>query len=310
MPAAPAAVPFAGPARRLASALEPVAAQVYFSPECHAAYAELGFGPSPGEANGVALPDGPAYFTSRGSVMGQVHGAVVAAAFAVFNPAVVVPAVAHGWTLTDATTIAAARDRGAVAQLCRILGSEPDGLHRGIQLLLRAVEPLEPAGKPLFAGLSSLAMPDPPLGVAWRLTDLLREYRGDAHVAAWTGAGFDAPEIGLLTELYWGLPPRSYVRTRAWSTAELDEAQRRLASRGLIEEGGVALTERGRAEREAVEERTDAMCRPITDALGDDVDELLAILSPWGAQVRAGGGYLPSGPHDLAARVSRSERSG
>ncbi len=74
---------------------------------------------------------------------------VVAAAFAVFNPAVVVPAVAHGWTLTDATTIAAARDEGAIAQLCRILGDEPAGLHRAVQLLLRAVEQLHPAGKPL-----------------------------------------------------------------------------------------------------------------------------------------------------------------
>ncbi len=301
------AVPLVGPARRLAAALEPVAAQVYFSPECHAAYAELGFGPSPGQANGVALPDGPAYFTSRGSVMGQVHPSVVAAAFAVFNPAVVLPAVAYGWTLTDATTIAAARDEGAIAQLCRILGNEPAGLHRAVQLLLRAVEPLHPAGKPLFSGLTSLAMPELPLGVAWRLTDLLREYRGDAHVAAWTGGGFDAPEIGLLTELYWGLPPRSYLRTRAWSTVDLDEAQERLLTRGLITEDGASLTEEGRTGREAVEEMTDLMCRPITDALGDDLEELLAILSPWGAQVRAAGGYLPSGPHDLAARVSRPD---
>jgi len=73
-------------------ALEPVAGQVYFSPECHAAYAVLGFSPSPGTlGGGVQLPDGPAYFTSRGSVMGQVPGQVVAAAFAVFNPDAVVP---------------------------------------------------------------------------------------------------------------------------------------------------------------------------------------------------------------------------
>jgi hypothetical protein len=49
-------------ARALASALEPVAGQVYFSPECHEGYAALGFGPSPGKAAAVALPDGPAYF--------------------------------------------------------------------------------------------------------------------------------------------------------------------------------------------------------------------------------------------------------
>ena len=92
-------------ARGLAAALEPFAGQVYFSPECHANYAALGFSPSMGDAAGVALPDGPAYFTSRGSVMGQVPGEVVACAFGVFNPAAVVPALDHGWSLTDAATI-------------------------------------------------------------------------------------------------------------------------------------------------------------------------------------------------------------
>ena len=164
--------------------------------------------------------------------MGQVHGTVVAAAFGVFNPAAVVPAVTYGWTLTDATTICTARTDGALAQLHRILGDEPDGLHRVVQLLLTAVEPLRPDGKPLFAGISALPMPGPPLGVAWRLGDMLREYRGDAHVAAWTGAGFDPPEIGLLTELYWGLPARSYVRTRAWTADDLDAAEERLRSAG------------------------------------------------------------------------------
>ncbi len=292
-------------ARRLAAAIEPFVGQVYFSPECHAAYAALGFNPSPGDANGVALPDGAAYFTSRGSVMGQVHGTVVAAAFGVFNPAAVVPAVAYGWTLTDATTICTARTDGALAQLRRILGDEPDGLHRVVQLLLTAVEPLRPYGKPLFAGVSALSMPEPPLGVAWRLGDMLREYRGDAHIAAWTGAGFDPPEIGLLTELYWRLPARSYVRTRAWTSDDLDAAEERLRSRGLLRADGVAMTEAGWTAREAVEVQTDEMCRPLIDALGDDADELIALLAPWGAEIRAQGGYLRSGPHDLAERVAR-----
>src|SRR6185312_6425554 len=92
--------------RRLAAALEPVAAQVYFAPECHRAYEKLGFAASPGALdNGVQLPDGPAYFTSRGSVMGQVPGELVAAAFAVFNPETVVRGVSRGWGLTDAATI-------------------------------------------------------------------------------------------------------------------------------------------------------------------------------------------------------------
>ena len=128
------------PARALAAALEPFAGQVYFSPECHAEYVALGFQPSPAEARGVALPDGPAYFTSRGSLMGQVPGELVAAAFAVFNPAVVVPAVNAGWRLTDAATICAARDRGAIAQLERILGAQPVGAARA-RVLMGQVRP-------------------------------------------------------------------------------------------------------------------------------------------------------------------------
>jgi hypothetical protein len=285
-------------ARALAGALEPVAGQVYFSPECHERYQALGFGPSMGEVGGVAMPDGPAYFCSRGSVMGQVPGEVIAAAFGVFNPAVVVPAVAHGWGLTDAATICAARTEGATAQLRRILGDAPDGLERATELLARATDGLRPEGKPLFAGLLSLGLPGDPIGDVWRMADQLREYRGDAHVATWTAAGVDATEIGLLTELYWGLPMRSYIRTRAWSTEDLDAAEERLAARSWAADG--ALTDAGRAAREAIEVATDACCRPFVDALGDGLDELVGILRTWGRAVMDAGGYPGAGPHDLA----------
>jgi hypothetical protein len=285
-------------ARALAGAVEPFAGQVYFSPECHEAYAGLGFSPSPGRFGDVAAPDGAAYFCSRGSVMGQVPGEVVAAAFAVFNPAVVVPLVAHGWTLTDAATICDARTAGATGQLARVLGARPDEVARAGDLLARAVEPLRPEGKPLYAGLLARGLPGEPLADAWRLADMLREYRGDAHTAAWTAAGFDATEIGLVTELYWGLPLRTYVRTRSWSDDELDAAETRLAARGLVTDG--SFTPEGRARREAVEQATDRQCRPAIEALGDDVDDLLGILLPWGASIREAHGYPASGPHDLA----------
>ena len=286
-------------ARALAGALEPVAGQVYFSPECHAGYQALGFGGSPGLVDGVALPDGPAYFCSRGSVMGQVCGEVVASAFGVFNPAAVVPAVQFGWSLTDAATICDARTAGATAQLARILGESPEGLEEAGSLLQAAGERLRPEGRPLYAGLLALGLPGDAIGDAWRLADRLREYRGDAHTAAWTSAGFDATEIGLLTELYWGLPPRTYVRTRAWSDADLDAAEARLRERGLMADG--AFTEAGRKGREDVEWATDRPCRPIVEALGDRLDTLVGILLRWGVAIRAAGGYLRSGPHDLAA---------
>ncbi|WP_199177924.1 helix-turn-helix domain-containing protein [Mycobacterium hubeiense] len=75
----------------------------------------------------------------------------------------------------------------------------------------------------------------------------MREFRGDAHTAAWTSAGFDAVEIGLLTELYWGVPLKTYIRSRGWSEAELDEGIARLERRGLVADGG--LTDHGRAVR-------------------------------------------------------------
>jgi hypothetical protein len=290
-------------ARAIAGALEPVAGQVYFAPECHEAYAALGFGGSPGRFGDVAAPDGPAYFCSRGSVMGQVPGEVVAAAFGVFNPDVVVPSVARGWARTDAATICGARTTGATAQLRRILGDRPAGLDRANELLARAVEPLRPEGRPLFGGLAALGVPGEPLADAWRRADMLREYRGDAHVSAWTAAGFDATEIGLLTELYWGLPLRTYIRSRAWPDAELDAAEARLVDRGLV--SGGALTGAGRAEREAVERATDRQCRPLVDALGDDIDELVGILGAWGQAVRDAHGYPASGPHDLAGASAR-----
>src|SRR6266540_3610709 len=286
-------------ARRLAACIEPFVGQVYFAPECHTAYEALGFGPSPATlGSGVQVPDGPAYFCSRGSALGQVPGELIAAAFAVFNPAIVVPPVTAGWALTDAATIAEARTDGAVAQLARILGEEPAGVDRVVDLLTRATEPLRPEGRPLYAGLLSMGLPGSPLADAWRLGDLLREYRGDAHTASWTAAGFDATEIGLLTELFWGLPLRTYIRTRAWSGAELDAAEARLADRGLL--AGGRFTPAGRTEREAVERATDRQCRPLVEALGDDLDELLDALLPWGETIRAAHGYPASGPHDLA----------
>ena len=293
----------ATPARALASAVEPFSAQVYFSPECHSAYQALGFNPSPGKAGEVALPDMSAYFCSRGSVLGQVPGEVIAAAFGVFNPQVVVPAVRYGWTLVDAPTIEAARTEGAIAQLKRVLGDEPAGLSRALELLRRATDGLRPEGRPLYAGLAAQAVPDHPVGAAWRLADRLREYRGDSHIAAWTSAGFDATEIGLLTELYWGLRLRTYIRTRAWTDTQLDAAEERLASRGLVKDG--ALTPEGRSQREAVEAATDTGCRPIVDNLGDDLDELVAILGQWSKAIQAAGGYPSSGPHELAKLASR-----
>jgi len=283
--------------RSLAAALEPMVGQVYFSVECHEAYTRLGFAPSPGLLGAVALPDGPAYFTSRGSLLGQVRPTVIAAAFGVFKPAVVTAGVEQGWSLTDAPTIFAARRAGAVAQLERVLGPAGDEVTRTAALLERAVEPLGVEGRPLYAGLESWwDDPSDPWTRLFHLGDMLRECRGDAHVAAWSSVVLDGVEIGLLNDLYMGLPFKSYVRTRGWSEEDLDAGEARLVERGWIAEG--ALTEAGRDAREAIEDATDRGMAPAVVALGDDLDAVLEVLRPWGETIRATGAYV-GGPVDL-----------
>jgi hypothetical protein len=215
----------------------------------------------------------------------------------VFKPAVVTAGAQQGWSLTDAPTIFAARRAGAVAQLQRVLGPPGDEVGRTAVRLERAIEPLGVEGRPLYAGLQSW-WDDP--SDAWtrlfHLGDMLRECRGDAHIAAWSSAALDGVEIGLLNDLYMGLPLKSYVRTRGWTDDELDAAEARLVERGWL--AGGALTPAGREAREAIEEATDRAMAAAVTALGDELDAVLDVLRPWGEQIRATGGYV-GGPVDL-----------
>jgi len=274
--------------RRLRDLVEPIAANVYFAPEARAAYQRLGI-----ENYGAG------YFTSRGACLGHVPGHVVAAAFGVFNPEIVVPAVAEGWSKTDVGSILAAREHGAVASLERILGGTPDGMGRATEVLQRAGDAATVGGHPLFAGLSSMGYPGTPLGDLWRSADLVREHRGDSHNAAWVAHGVDAVEITLLTELWWRVPLRSYVFTRGWAQEQVDAAVERLESVGVVADG--ALTETGTDLRASIEHSTDRGERAVVEALGDDADELFAILEPMAKAIVAAGGY-PTDPSTLTRR--------
>ena len=277
-------------ARRLAAVIEPVAGQAQFSPECHANYEALGFAPSPGMVGRTALPDKCGFFTSRGAVLGDVPAEVVAAAFAVFNPDEIVPIVRLGKSLANASTMWMARLDGAAAQLRRILGPELGRAGWVTDRLLDAADDLPLAGRALFAGQRAATIPDDPMARLWRSADRLREFRGDSHVQVWSAAGFNPLEIGLLSDLYWGLDPRAHTRGRGWTDEQLSAGEERLRARGLLV--GDSLTERGREVREAIETATDAAMTGALAVLGDDIEEILATMQPWGAAIREAGGYL------------------
>ena len=270
--------------RRLRDLVEPIAANVYFAKEAGALYKDLGLGYLPG------------YFCSRSACMGQVAPEVVVATFGVFNPAIVKPAVEEGWSKTSAAAMVAARQQGAIASLERIFGGVPDGAARATELLRRAADAASMPGHPIFAGLQSLGFPGDPIGDLWRAADLVREHRGDSHVAAWSGYGVDAVEITLLTELWWRMPLDTYVRTRGWSDDEIAAGIERLGERGLID--GERFTKEGEALRTAIERVTDLGERRVVAALGDDADELFALLEPLSRAIVESGGY-PSDPSRL-----------
>jgi hypothetical protein len=272
--------------RRLRDLVEPLAANVYFAAEAQAAYKALG------------LSYIPSYFRSRSACMGDVSGEVVVATFGVFNPAIVLPAMDEARKVS-VEDILAARQKGAIAGLTRILDGVPDDVGRATELLRRAAGACTSEGHTIYAGLRSLGFPGDPVGDFWRAADLVREHRGDSHIIAWVSHGIDAVEVTLLTELWWRLPLKSYVGTRGWSPEEIDAAIGRLIERGLIE--GEGFTTAGEQLRASIEEATDRQERRVVEALGGDADELLSMLEPWSKAVVASGGY-PSDPSSLTRK--------
>jgi hypothetical protein len=275
--------------RRLRDLCEPIAGSVYFVPEAQEAYGKLGF-----------QNYAESYFCSRGACLGNPSGEVVTAAFGVFNPAIVVPAVEAGWSRTDRAATLDARLEGATAGLRRILG---DADTAPIVALLRPVmESVDYAGRMLFAGLRSLPFPDDPSAALWRVCDYVRERRGDGHIAAWVAAGCDPIEIGLLTELYWGLQPATYIRTRGWSKDEVTAGIDRLEAKGYVRDG--AFTDAGREYRRSIESATDSMECDVVARIGDP-DELFTLLEPFQKAVLDAGGY----PVDPALTMGADQSS-
>ena len=290
----PDRTPTMTPARRLASVLEPIAGQAQFSREAHQNYVRLGFDPSPASVGQTPLPDRASFFTGRGSVLGQVPGTLIAAAFAVFNPEVVVPLVEKGWTLTNAAEMWQARENGAVASLQRMLpdldSSSSSSALSIADRLLRTSAQLPLHGRAFFSAQRSLPIPDAPHARLWRAADRLREFRGDSHIIAWSSEGLTPIEVGLLGDQYWGLARRAHTGGRGWTDEQLDDAEHNLGRRALMHDG--RITDAGFDLRDRIEQRTDDLVAPVVADLGADLDRIVATLQPWSDAIVAAGGYL------------------
>jgi hypothetical protein len=267
-------------ARKAWRTLEPYHGLVYFAPEATAAY----------EALGITGFDG--YFASRAAPMGPVPAEVVMATFYNFHPGAVHHAIPAAWSIAAPEAIVAARLQGADAALHRILGGDldVDAAAAAAALARRAAAACDPAGRPLFAGHASLDWPDTPPLALWHAVTLLREFRGDGHVACLVDAGIDGCEALVLHAATGEVPAQVLQQSRQWSDEEWHAAVERLAERGLVTGDGTS-TEAGRALRDRVEARTDELALAPWRALGEDaVDELRALVRPMSKAIVEGGG--------------------
>ncbi|MFB9683467.1 SCO6745 family protein [Amycolatopsis plumensis] len=237
-------------ARRTWRILEPYHGMIYFAPEAAAAYAELG------------LTGRAGYFASRSAALGAVPAPVVIATFYNFNPALVRESIAAAWSVTDPAAVLAARFAAADQALRGVLGdavTAPE-TRRAAALLREAAEAAigDVTGRPLFAAHAALPWPTEPHLVLWHAQTLLREYRGDAHVAALLTAGLSGIEA-LITHAASGAVPAETLRTsRSWSEEDWNRAVAGLRERDwLTDATEPAFTPAGAARRAEIEKVTD-----------------------------------------------------
>lgn len=267
-------------ARKMWRTLEPYHGLIYFAPEATAAY----------EALGVTGFSG--YFASRAAPMGPVPAEVVIATFFNFNPDVVRQAIPAAWEATTPARLLEARLVGVDAALRRATGDLLDdpGVERAAELARTAAGGCTIAGRPLYAGHASLPWPEAPHLVLWHAISLLREFRGDGHIACLVDAGLGGIDA-LVVHAASGEVPRVALQTsRRWDDDAWDASVVRLGERGLLRPDG-SFTDAGAALRQHIEDRTDALALAPWEELGADAcDELRGLVRPLSKAIVTGGG--------------------
>ena len=277
--------PAAATARRMWALFEPVHVISYFAPEARQAFEKAGLR---GFWRG--------YFAGRAAPIGAVGAGPVVASFFSFAPAMVARAVPGVWDLVTPAAALAAREAGAVAALRALLdlgdSEVPAPVTAAADRLAAMISGIGCAGRTLGAANSVLPVPSEPLARLWHAATVLREHRGDGHIAALVAADIDAPEAlalragvdlaadGAHSHVSAGWRRAQMQPARGWNDGEWDAAAARLAVRGLLEPGG-AGTNAGVTLHREIEHATDvAAARPWADLDDDQARDLADLLLP------------------------------
>ncbi len=275
--------------------IEPVHAVVYFAPEHRAAQDQAGL----------------AYFASRAAPLGAVPAEVVTALFYNFAPRMVARAIPDAWRFADPSRVLHARLDGVTRALTRLTSDTVD--HRAVAraaAALRAVtHRAAVAGHPMFAANAALEWPEQPLAALWHATTLLREHRGDGHVAALQSHEVDGCQAHVLAAARGHTTADTLRRHRGFTDEEWEHARERLQQRGLLDRDG-ALTVDGRRLHDDIELLTDRLADATWKGLSDAQEHDLAqLLEPVLAAIRRSGVIPYPNPMVLPAPPS-SERGG
>ncbi|MEU9115174.1 hypothetical protein AB0D04_26165 [Streptomyces sp. NPDC048483] len=254
--------------------LEPVHAMIYFAPEGRRRYAALGLSGRAG------------YFASRSAAFGRASAELVISTFYNFNPDAVRKAVDGAWDAASPQQVLDARHAAAGEALRRAGIHELPALDEVLTLTRRASEAAREhaQGRPLFAAHAALPWPEEPVLQLWHAQTLLREFRGDGHVACLLSEGVGGLESLILHAATGEVPVDFLKGSRAWPEEEWAETEEHLRTRGLLDSD--ALSPEGVRLRQHIEDRTDRLALPAYVALGDTGCERLAELArPFGRAV-------------------------
>lgn len=268
-------------ARRAHDVLEPMHNFIYFVPESGERYLAAGV---KGGMRG--------YFASRSAALGRVPAEVVVATFYNFSPAAVAKAIPSVWDASSPQEVLAARLDAADAALVRLLGPQVVGSAAMAEAATLAREAAtavgaELAGRPLFAAHAALPWPQPPHLQLWHAATVLREHRGDAHIAALVLAGLSGAEAAVTYAATGQSMGDELMRvTRGYDEDEWAAVKAALQRQGLLEPDG-QLTDDGARLRADIEAQTDAAALTGYRALGSDRSaRLIELVTPWETTIR------------------------
>ncbi|MGW5119069.1 SCO6745 family protein [Streptomyces noursei] len=261
--------PTAQRARSLWLMTEPLHAVCYFDDDCRALGKSLGL-------RGFWM----GYFAARTAPLGAVEPAAATAVLGVFAPGMVARALPAAWSTVSPAHVLDERGTRAARALRTIA---PD-LDRSATALLPRLQALVDAapdtGRPLFAANRALCDHADPVERLWQLATTLREFRGEAHLAALADRELDGCEALVLTAATGRVPEGTMREDRGWTEGEWAAAADRLHGRNLLDAHGNA-TAQGQEERTRIEAETDRLAarllRPLSPA---DADHLLELLHP------------------------------